>query len=640
MTAVASSGPCERRSTALGTFLAAAVIILAGLAAYSNSFRGALVFDDENSIRDNRTIRSLWPIWAVLFSRAPCTATGRPVLNLSLALNYAWGGLDVRGYHAVNLAIHILAGLTLFGLVCRTLTLDGMPDFIKRDATGLAFAIALIWTVHPLQTESVTYIIQRAESLMGLVYFIMLYCVVRGACSVHPGLWYSAATLACATGMGTKEVMVTAPVVVLAYDRVFLCGSFREILRRRWGLNAALAATWGLLAVLMLTSGGRDNTAGFGYGVSVWDYAATQFGAIVRYLRLCFWPHPLVLDYGKPLAHSSAEIVPSAVVIVSLIAATIVALRYRPWIGFLGLWFFVILAPSSSVVPVTTQTIAEHRMYLPLAAVVSLTVLGAYLAWHRLLLRGQRSDDSVGSHSSAGSLDSAVPCALLALVAAGLGYQTYERNKDYRSAFVIWEDTLRKAPGNARAWWCRAYFRERLAKNSEALMDYSHAIRLDPDFVAALLARGLLSSKLGMYSQADADFTKVLQLFPDHPEVHIYRGNCYKSAGRFDEALQEYSLVVQQRPNSPDAWSNRGAVYGALKQPQKAVADFTKAIELAPRQAMPYLLRAIAFFDTRQFEKAWADVRMAEKLGGRPDPDFLKQLIDASGTARESLKGP
>ena len=189
------------------------------------------------------------------------TVSGRPLLNLTLAVNYALGGLNPWGYHAINLAIHILAALTLFGVLRRTLAVWGVGCGVRGEEshdtarstsrtphptphTFLAFAIALLWAVHPLQTELVTYIVQRAESLCGLFYLLTLYCFIRGASRPpSPGrrtsLWYLAAVVFCFLGIATKEVMVTAPVMVFLYDRTFFASSFRQSLRqRKWCTSA------------------------------------------------------------------------------------------------------------------------------------------------------------------------------------------------------------------------------------------------------------------------------------------------------------------------------------------------------------------------------------------------------------------
>ncbi len=347
------------------------LVIAAGILAYHNSFQGPFIFDDVASIVENPTIRHLWPVWqAVTAYKRGFTAEGRPVFDVSLAINYAIDGLRVWGYHAVNLAIHIAAGLVVLGITRRTLLRSPLRQRFGAEALPLALVIAVIWVVHPLQTESVTYVVQRAESMMGLFYLLTLYCTIRGAESDSPNMWYVLSVASCLLGMASKEVMVSAPLIVLLYDRTFLTGSFTEAWRRRWRLYLGLAGTWILLGYLVVTTGNRAGSAGMGTGMAWTAYALTQFQAVAHYLRLSVWPHPLVFDYGTVLANGVGEVLPSALIVTALLIGTLVAVRRWPSVGFLGVWFFAILAPTSSVLPVTTQTIAEHRMYLPLAAVV------------------------------------------------------------------------------------------------------------------------------------------------------------------------------------------------------------------------------------------------------------------------------
>src|SRR5207249_9737776 len=134
-------------------------------------------------------------------------------------INYVWGGLNVWGYHALNLGIHILVASTLFAVLRRTLTGDVLCVQFGRTATGLALAVAVIWMVHPLLTESVTYVCQRSELLMGLFLLLTLYCLIRGDGTTNRNVWYAAGVLSCFLGAGSKEVMAAAPIVVLVYDR-------------------------------------------------------------------------------------------------------------------------------------------------------------------------------------------------------------------------------------------------------------------------------------------------------------------------------------------------------------------------------------------------------------------------------------
>ena len=185
------------------------VIVLAGLIVYWNSFSGAMIFDDSRCIKRNQELRKLWPPWKT------GSSPGRTVVNFSLAVNYAIGELEVRGYHIFNLSVHILAGLALYGIIRRSLLLEGIPDRLGRSAHWIALATALIWTVHPLQTQSVTYLIQRAESMMGMFLLVTLYCLIRGTQSTRRPWWFVGGIVSCALGMGCKEVMALAGLVVL-----------------------------------------------------------------------------------------------------------------------------------------------------------------------------------------------------------------------------------------------------------------------------------------------------------------------------------------------------------------------------------------------------------------------------------------
>ena len=203
-------------------------LILATCLVYLNSLTGPFVFDDQSAILENPTIRRLGSLGDVLSPHLDggLTISGRPVVNLSLALNYAWGGYGVMGYHLFNLLVHGLAGLTLFGLLRRTLAgrlpsspLAGAPGnrFAgtrwSENALGLAFFTTLLWLVHPLQTSAVTYVVQRAELLMALCYLLTLYSFLRGVSAVHPGRWLILSWCACLVGMACKEVMATAPLM-------------------------------------------------------------------------------------------------------------------------------------------------------------------------------------------------------------------------------------------------------------------------------------------------------------------------------------------------------------------------------------------------------------------------------------------
>jgi protein O-mannosyl-transferase len=519
-----SSPPSQ--AAAFSPLIAAGLIVALVFLAYGKALDAPFVLDDEESILGNATIRSLWPPWQALSPprAGGLTVEGRPLLNLSLAFNYALGGTDPRGYRLTNIVIHLSAALLLFGLVRRTLQ---QPAFERRlgNPSLLASLVAAIWALHPLQTESVTYIIQRAESLCAVFYLLTLYAFVRDSGTAGGSkFWFGVSIFSCLLGMGAKEVMVSAPLIVLLYDRTFLSGGLVEAWRKRRIYYLSLAATWIVLAWLVIGFGGRSGSAGFHGTMSPVAYALTQCRAIILYLKLAIWPHPLVFDYGTELAANLRAVLPQAITLAGLLIATLAALRYRPIWGFLGAWFFALLAPSSSIVPVVTQTMAEHRVYLPLAAVVTALVLVAD-RWlgKRVLWFG----------------------AAVVLVFAGL---THARNEIYRTPLDLWTDTVSKRPDNTRALNNLALVLAGLGRQRDALAHYQHALRLKPGdpVIRNNYSNALL--EIGRLSEALDEIDLALRHAPTLAIAHDTRGDVLTAMGRTEEAQASYRLAARTEP--------------------------------------------------------------------------------------------
>jgi len=577
------------------------LLLAAGLWAYHNSFQGPFVFDDGPSIPENSHIRHLWPISEALSAPPYSTVNGRPTVCLTLALNYAWGGRNVSGYHAVNLTIHLLSALVLFGIVWRTLDGEKLRDRFHGAAVGLAAAIALVWELHPLQTESVTYIVQRTESLMGLFLLLTLYGTIRGAHSPRPRLWYLAAVISCALGMGSKEVMVAAPLIVLLYDRLFLTSSFRELLRRRRGLYVGLAATWLLLALLVART--PHSATGFGMrNLTSWDYLKTEAGVILYYLRLCVWPRPLVIDYSDwPIADSWKDALVPGAAVLGLLAATVWALRHRSSLGFLGAWFFLILGPTSSVLPNIGEVAAERRMYLPLAAVVTMVVVGGYALGKRLFPRPQAV---------------VLGCVATGAVAVLFTSLTLQRNQDYQSALAIWQDTVDKRPLNERAHNNLGIVLAQLGRVPEAIGHFQLALRIQPDsamahynLANALVQEGRTEDAIGHYQEtlridpgdfkaltklgnvlqqmgrvpdAMGDYERALWLKPDYAEAHNNLAVALMAQGRLPEAIDQYEQALRITPDFVDAHYNLGFALEKAGRSQEAIAQYERALQLKP----------------------------------------------------------
>ena len=347
------------------------IICACTMAAYANSIHGKFVFDDEVLIEARPAVHA--------FDPAGILDSDRPFLLLTFAINYAIGELDTTGYHIVNIAIHMAAAITLYILIRNVLTAANFAD--EKYSNWVSLSIALIWAIHPLQTQSVTYIVQRGESLCGLFYLLCLL-LTFSACKAakHRG-WYQAAVVACCMlGMFTKGVMITAPVTILLFDSLVLRSNWRTIFQRRGWMYGGLAGT-AILYLLHLKLG-RNSAAGLLGTIdraTPLEYLCTQAVVIIHYLRLSIWPQHLCIDYNWPITHDLTSIIGHGLVVLSLLAIAVFAIYKKMRMGYISGFFFLVLAPTSSFVPIVDVAF-EHRMYLPLASVVALAVIGLFFA--------------------------------------------------------------------------------------------------------------------------------------------------------------------------------------------------------------------------------------------------------------------
>lgn len=595
-----SSAARPSRRTLLGY---AAVLVLAGFAAYHNSFRGPFVFDDIPAIVDNPSIRHLGNLAAVIHFDPGygVTTSGRPLVNMSLALCYAISGTDVWSYHAFNLLIHLLAGLTLFGLVRRTLAgfaeassttapagldrADGRTArpavFIKplhSAAAPLAFTTALLWLVHPLQTEAVTYVVQRTESMMGLFFLLTFYCFVRTVSSSRPWRWRGAIVMSCLAGALSKEVAAVVPPLLFLYDRTFVAGTFRAAWqRRRWLHLGVAAATWVPLALLLAGTGwNRGDTVGFNVGISAPAYWLTQFAALAHYLKLAVWPYPQSFEYGL-FTTSLAGAAPYASIVLPLALATIVALRRWPAVGFLGAWFFAILAPTS-LVPGAMQIVVEHRMYLPLAAVVAGVVVGTYAVFWSVA--GPVSADSVSqAHRWAILRRFNLPLLVLALP---LTFLTVRRNATYRDDLVLWQQTVATSPASAKAQLCLGTALYRRHRIREAAFHYRISLGLDPSRVLVHYNLALALTARGFPAEAETQCRAALRLNPNLAPAHYQLGLSLTALHRPQDAVAEFAIAGKQGPAKPEVEYAWGTALGQLGRWSEAVEHYKAALQADP----------------------------------------------------------
>lgn len=560
-----------------------ALLLVIGGLAYFTSLDAAFVFDDRPHIIDREDrLRDVFPLEDTLSIRH------RPLVTLSLTINYqisemlTGDGLDPRAYHVFNLAIHLLVGLTLFSVARYTIARAARSALWRRRAEGLALVIALLWLVHPLTTQAVTYTIQRAEAMAALFYLLVIYALLRsdGAHGVRRWTWLAAMLGACVLGWFSKEIIITAPVVAFLYDRAVLAGSFGQAIRRRWLLYGPLLVVGGVVGVwklLNIAEGG--GSAGFGVPThTATEYALNQPRVILHYLRLAIWPVGLTLDYGWAATDRLAVLLPGWIVVTALLGATLWALWARPVIGTLGAAFFLMLAPTSSIVPLADLAM-EHRMYLPLAVVVALVVVGV----RRVLERtAQRAAPRLGM-------------GLTAAAAVALGTGTAVRNLDYATPISIWRDTAAKAPHNPRAH----------SNLGSALFREGERYRQAGDGVQAQV----------MMERAERAFRKARAIESNAPRTDIALAKTLRELGRLDEAIHAYRRIVGLTEGQPkfqaEALHGLGVSYGMTGQFELATEALQRAVEVRPSRAAAHADLAKALMESGDLEAAVSAMRRA-----------------------------
>jgi Flp pilus assembly protein TadD len=533
---------------------------------------------------------------------------------------------------------------------------EGVAGYISLFA-------ALVWLLHPLQTESVTYIVQRAESMAGMFYLVTLYCAVRGMESSGRG-WYAAATVAAVLGMCSKAAMVTAPLAVLCYDRAFFSPSFGKALRKRWGLYAGLAGSWLVLAGFLLQArmlgvhhGTRDFTS--------WTFLCTEPGVILHYLRLAVWPSVLCLDYGWPPATTPAAIIPPMVVIAALLLAAVWTWRRVPELGYAGVWVLLTLGPSSSVFPLN-DACYEHRMYLPLAALAAVFAAGGFLIVSRIFRNsgGRWTGAQVGG-------------VLAVIIVLSLGARTYARNEDYSDAKVFWTKALKVAPWNSRIYnnlgglydlagesqkavlafreAARLYPHEDVYERylgtkaqqegdfDSAVAHYQAAIRINPWSDQAFCRLGVLLNIKGRFAEAEQAFLKALGLNSFLPEAFQGLGLALMGQGRPSEAYDQFLWGWRMCPDSAEMHQCLGDALLRMGRYSEAAAAYRQALVLIPD--MPVVLNNLSRLLSTQRGVAGADpgecLRLAQRaceLTGNSQPEFLDTLAAAHAAGGDCAK--
>ncbi len=548
---------------------------------YYPALQGPFIFDDSSTIVDNLSIRQLWPLFGDGEKTAPLSppsATAvyaRPLVNLSFAINYSFGKLDPRGYRATHLALHFLSALLLWFLVVRTLRLEYFRGTYDSVAEVLSFAVALVWALHPLVTECVVYITQRTELMMGFFYLATLYCSLRywsAERSLARRFFLILATLACISGMFCKEMIASAPAMVLLFERTFVAGSFRRAFRRSWPLYVGLALAW-IPAIGLNYYGPRTPMTGFGMGVTAQEWWYTQTKVFFLYLQLAIWPWPLVIHYEFPYLKTLSEAWPWLLAAGLFVSGTIALLWRNRAAGFVMAWVLAVLSPTL-VIPLVGETVAERRMYVPLAALVSLFVVGGYallnMAWQAFGRGGIRSSESEGPKKIA---------AFAAIgLSVGFGMLSAQRLVAYQTEQSLWQDAVVHQPNDP---FVRANLGISLTKTGqirEAIPHFEVWVRLRPDshWAHYNLARSLEGT--GRPEEAMKHYRLTLKHQPDHAASHYNLARLLENNREWLEARKHYRQAIEVQPDFSAAYTNLGLLAYHLGDMQEAVEHFESAL--------------------------------------------------------------
>lgn len=613
-------------------FFALAAICLAVIITYANSLNGPFVYDDLRAIIQNESIRieNLSPSSLSLAAFTGASAR-RPVAGLTLALNYYLGGYSVRGYHIVNTIIHILNGILVYFLCLvlfrrfRISEIEGDPGFLSPLNAGAVFA-SLVFVLHPVQTQAVSYLIQRMASLSTMFYLLsfIFYAAGRERSGRSRWIFLGASLVSWIMALGSKEIAAVLPAVVLAYE--WLRGRAEEGRKTRKVVFLISVAVLAAAVPLFVFLGG-DPLAKIldtyrGYDFTPGERLLTELRVVVFYMGLVALPLPsrLNLDHYFPVSKSFIDPLTTLFSLLILCAVLVFALAYRrktPLISFCILWFFINLAIESSVIGL--DLVFEHRLYLPMAGVC------VGLGWCLVKALGRFR----GKALIAGGI-------ILVLLAWG----TISRNAVWQDEARLWQDVVTKNP---HSYWARnslgmAYMRS--GELSEAVSNFKEALKLKPDHIPTMINMSVAMAGQGNTGEAQRLLAKVLDFNPKDFEALYNLGLMLASDQRLEDAERYFQRAVEIRP-----WAHQANIaMGRLRLTQGRLDDAgrfaKKAVKADPRSAEGHLLLAGIYLRQGDLNKSLEEYQRAVELNPF-DPSAqaaIGELLIRMGKTSEGLK--
>ncbi len=584
-------------------FLFILLIFSAGIIAYANSFDCSFHFDDGNVFHSSVTEGSATiGQWMRLFPN-------RPVGILTFFVNFQLHGLDVWGYHLVNLIIHLTNAFLVWWLTWLTLSTPVMKDTaISRHKAMMAFLTGLLFATHPLATQSVTYIVQRFASLATLFYLLSLALFVKGklwqGVNTIRSFLFGGSIICAVLGVLTKEMVFTLPFAIILYHGCFLkTGPWKLAIKDKDLIIpfsiCVIFILWALSIVGLQHFDPVPPIQGYAYSISMKEYFLTQFSVILTYIRLFILPIQQNFDYDYPLSTGFFQLrtFVSFSLLLGIIAAGVLLFNRYRLISFGIFWFFLTLSVESSIIPISQNVIFEHRTYL--------SGFGFFLALTSSVFYFFK--------------DRHFKIAVMTLftIASVNTMLTYQRNKIWKNEHTFWADCLKKSPDKARPNNNFGLVMLAEGKTEKAIEYFNKAVRMTPDFIFFYNNRGAAYAKLGQYQRAIDDYDQAIRLKPDHSAAYYNKGNVYSDLGQYAEAIKNYKEAIRVKPNFAGAYNNLATTYLKLGQYQQAIVNCNEAIRLNPHDANGYYNRGVAYGKKGQRQHEIDDYNEAIRL--KPD---------------------
>jgi tetratricopeptide (TPR) repeat protein len=582
------------------------VISILSLIAYSNTFHVPFQLDDPLVIAENPIIKDMryftTPSEAKVFQEhfGYHTFRNRYIGYLSLALNYKLNGLDVTGFHIVNLLIHLCTAISVYFLVILTFNTPLLcKSGLNRYSAHIAVFTSLVFACHPVQTAAVTYIWQRVSSLATMFYVVSLVLYTKWRTTryskaevsflkgISPATFYLLSVFSAVLAMKTKQTAFTLPVIVCLYEIMFFDDSWRKRIYHLFPFFLTML----IIPVTLIDVNNKPlGELMSDVGEATRDlsdlsrqvYLFTQLRVIVTYIRLIFLPVNLNLDYDYPLYYSLFDpAVFLSFLFLSILLGTGVYLLLRNRhaaintrvVAFGIFWFFITLSVESSVIPIA-ETIFEYRIYLPSIGLI-LSVITSLFLWA----------DSITFRRVKAGVELSCGLTVIVLVLAGM---TYIRNTVWNSEISLWEDTVKKSPAKARAInnLGNAYNTSGLME--KAVEQYKKNIEINPQYKKSYFNLGNTYRSQGQVDLAIEQYLKAISIAPVYPEAYINLGNTYKSQGQVDLAIEQYLKAISIAPVYPEAYNNLGSAYKSQGLIDLAIEQYRKAISVNPAYPEAY----------------------------------------------------